>query len=210
MELLAEFGGRYTDAGLARVHTLSLLERGMSLKRIAAVTGLSHGGLSKLIYGTSRRPPSRRVTYRTEDILTELELDVADGATVDRTEADEIIEELRGRGWTKAAIALALGSKTPALQVGKYGGVTAGKLRRLRSLLYLPVPTRYDRNGNVRRLPHWEWSYPDPTTEGVPEPTRYAEIRREAWLNDWRQGLKLAVEASRTRDAETRRLSGLL
>lgn len=156
-----------------------LMRQGMGLKRIAKVSGLSHGALSKVVYGMHSRAPSLRVNRKTEETILALRLDLADGAKVSRTEADQIIGELLNRGWSKTAIAHALGQGGPGLQlVGKT--IMAGTLRRLRYLLWDPVPPRWDSWGGLRQLPDSAWSVVVPSTRGVPE-DRYLSSRRRAW-----------------------------
>ncbi|MEV6413885.1 hypothetical protein [Kribbella sp. NPDC051718] len=101
------------DAGPARAHIQSLLNQGMGLKRIIAVTDLSSGMLWKLMYG-KRRPdgrqvPAKRITPRNEERILAIQLNVADGARVDNTGTVRRIQALVALGWSQSNIARRLG-----------------------------------------------------------------------------------------------------
>src|SRR4051812_1680110 len=76
----------YVDAGPARRHITELRDAGVGLKTVAKAAGVSHGALSKLVYGETARggKPTKRIRPETmERILAVTPADVADGATVD-------------------------------------------------------------------------------------------------------------------------------
>lgn len=135
----------YTDARPARTHVKNLMDQGMGLKRIAAVSGVPHGALWKLVYGKKvkgRKRRSKRITRVNARKLLATSLDLADGARVPAGEAWRIVDELQARGWTGAAIARELvGPQAVSLQLSR-NTVTVGHLARLRELLYEPVPSR--------------------------------------------------------------------
>lgn len=163
------------DAEPARRRVLDLVSQGMSLKRVAEVSGVPHGALSKLIYGIKgQRPPNRRVRSETADKLLACPLDVADGARVDAAEAKAIVAELLARGWSKTAIAQrVVGPNAWGLQSVQYSTVRAGTLRRLRELLYEEVPLRRHWRGHMYEpRPDYEWRDIEPTTPGVPDAER--------------------------------------
>src|SRR5690606_35234222 len=84
---------RHTDAGPVREHLAALATAGVGLKRVAVVSGVSTGTLTKIVYGVSRgdgtrRPPSSRVLKTTADkLLAVTARDVAPAALVDGTGA---------------------------------------------------------------------------------------------------------------------------
>lgn len=202
------------DARPVLDHVESLIAQGMGRKRIAAVSGVPHGSLSKLVYGDSMRsmPPSRRVYRATAERLLACPLDLADGAKVDRTEYDLLLSELLARGWTKTVIATRLAGKPRGqLQAGRYGTVRAGNVRGLRRLLREPVPLRWHpptRRWVVPRgVTRHQWQSILPTTPGVPpEPWQVPQLvhqaltaylgTREQLLEDDRRRLGVAVRVS--------------
>lgn len=107
------------DAEPARQHIRALMAQGMGLKRIAAVSGVAHGVLWKLIYGkrkrlksgkpSKRRTPSRRVRPETEARILATKVDLADGARVDGFGAARRVQALVALGWSMAKIAARLG-----------------------------------------------------------------------------------------------------
>lgn len=119
----------WVDARKARAHVLSLMPKGgrgrragVGLKRIAEVSGVSHGALSKLVYGDRARgmPPSKKIRRGTEQrILAVDPEDAPDGGLVPAGPAWRQIDELGAFGIPKARIARELGRKAPALQLGK-------------------------------------------------------------------------------------------
>lgn len=141
----------FVDAEPVRRHVAELSAAGVGLKQIAKVSGVAHGTLSKLIYGvpTAGRPPSRRIRKVTEDaILAVAPAAVADGAVVDAAETWKIIGRLQRRGWTKVAIARAIGQTGPGLQLSRRQ-VQARHARTIAGLLNEPVPPRRGRPAPV-------------------------------------------------------------
>lgn len=138
----------YTDARPVRAHVKQLMDQGMGLKRIRAVSGVPQGVLWKLVYGKKvkgRQRPSKKVRRDTARKLLATRLELADGAKVPAAEARVIIGELVARGWTKTAIARHVhGPHAVSLQVAlpHRSEITAGHLAVLRELLYLPTPAR--------------------------------------------------------------------
>ena len=101
------------DAEPARRHVRELMEQGMGLKRIVAVSELSQGQLWKLLYGKKRpdgsRSASKRITPRVEAKILAVEVDLADGARVDSTGAVRRIQALVALGWSQSKICIRLG-----------------------------------------------------------------------------------------------------
>jgi hypothetical protein len=188
------------------------MDQGMGLKRIAEVSDLPHGGLSRLIYGSKDRPPSRTITRSTEERILALELDVNGVTQVPREEADLIVHELVARGWRRWQIARALGADSSAsgLQIFNESTVTARNLRKLRRLQWEPVPGRVSPWGNPQPLPDHEWEPVSPRTPGVPEDPDLTARRREWWIATMRAGLQRALVESKKRDARHQRLSAFL
>lgn len=160
------------DAKPVRAHVLDLMDQGMGLKRIGQVAGVAHGGVSKLIYGdykTGRRP-SRRISRTNADKLLSVDLDLADGAHVEGTEARALVAELVARGWAKAEIGRRVhGPHAKSLQAADSEFVFAGTLRTLRRLQDEPVPERTHWTGS-RYTPKTShtWRTIPATTRGVP------------------------------------------
>lgn len=142
----------YVDASRAREHLADLSRQGVGLKTVAKLTGLSHGGLSKLVYGSPGRPPSARIRPETErTILGLLAHNVANATHVDSGPTLRTIDELIARGWTRSAIAQSVvGPHARQLQIGKHGRpVERRHAHAIAALLDEPVPARVDRWGNV-------------------------------------------------------------
>jgi hypothetical protein len=101
------------SAAPARAHVLHLMDQGMGLKRIIAVGGLSSGQLWKLLYGKRKadgsRTPSKRIRRDTEQRILAIQLDLADGARVDGTDAVRRLQSLVALGWSMAKLADRLG-----------------------------------------------------------------------------------------------------
>lgn len=97
----------YVDAMKAREHIAWLRDNGLGLKRIAALSGVSHGALWKLVYGKPGRGPSKRIRVATgrriTAVMPRLER-LADGARVDATTTHGQLRALREAGWTWRAL----------------------------------------------------------------------------------------------------------
>lgn len=100
------------DAEPSRRHVRALMDAGMGLKRIVAVSGVPQGQLWKLLYGKKRadgtRVPSKRVKPTTEARLLAVKVDLADGARVDSTGAIRRTRALVALGWSQSKIAIQL------------------------------------------------------------------------------------------------------
>lgn len=185
------------DADPVRAHLASLMRQGMGPKRIAEVSGVPHGAVSKLIYGNYKgRGPSKTINRKNAERLLAVTLDVADGAKVSSREAQQIIDELVNRGWTKAEIGRRVTSpEARSLQVARNGLVMAGTLRALRKLPHEPVPPRIHSATGKTYIPDTghEWQQIRAATHGVPEDFKPGSPE---WLRVMRAGLKQAVEES--------------
>lgn len=137
----------YVGADRARGHISWLRQQGIGLKQIAKASGVSHGGLTKLIYGVQGKPPSKRIRKSTEDAILAVTVNnVADGARVDASGCRADIATLVERGWSKRAIADAIGV-TQSNLMAFTATVSAAKARRVHALLDEPVPPRRSRWG---------------------------------------------------------------
>ncbi|MFP5375336.1 MAG: hypothetical protein ACLGIO_00945 [Acidimicrobiia bacterium] len=116
---------RYVPADAARRHLAALAEAGVGLKSVAALSGVSHGGLSKIVYGepSKGRPPSRRIRPDTlERVLAVTLSSVGGGQRVPAGPTWALIEELVAAGHSRASLARELGSQaaSPTLQIGRH------------------------------------------------------------------------------------------
>lgn len=100
-------------AGRARVHMLKLSKQGVGRRSVQAVTDIADSILHKIRSGTKLR-----IRARTERLILAVTKEMAaDGALVDAAPTWKLINKLLAKGYTKSQIALALGAKTPALQI---------------------------------------------------------------------------------------------
>lgn len=114
----------YVPAGPARRHLAQLREQGVGLKTVSRLSGVSHGALSKIVYGDPARgqAPSRRVRAQTLAAILAVRLDHAQGGQkVPARPTWALLEELLAAGYTKGFLARAMGSSgaNPALQVSR-------------------------------------------------------------------------------------------
>jgi hypothetical protein len=114
----------YVSVEPARRHLAALSAAGMGLKTVARLSGVSHGSLSKIVYGEPGRgkAPSKRIRPATLSNILEVRVSHAGGAQrVDATETWRLIEELVAAGYSRRFLARALGSRAqkPSLQMGR-------------------------------------------------------------------------------------------
>lgn len=124
----------YVDNTEAREHLLWLESRGVGLRTVSEVSGVSRSALSLIRKGT--RPVSRQATI--DAILAVHVGQAAPGAVVDGTHTMKLLRELFALGYTKGEIAVRLGASTRALQVCKRGTIrreTADKVVALHEQL---------------------------------------------------------------------------
>jgi WhiB family redox-sensing transcriptional regulator len=136
----------YVSASAAREHVAWLSTQGVGLKQIVKAAGVSQGALWKLVYG-KRRPdgtqvPSKRIRPETAERI--LAVTPADGAAGSRVPAGPVWDDvgrLLARGWTKRAIARAIGDEgANGLQLGR-DVITRRNANAIRALLDQPVPS---------------------------------------------------------------------
>lgn len=130
-----------TDAGPVRDHVRHLMASGVGLKTIIARSGVGSGTMWKLVYGKDGRPTERVRLDTADKILAVNATMAADGARIPAERTWRNVDELLRRGWTKVAIARAIGQKGTGLQLGR-SYVTAAHARRIAGLLDQPVPPR--------------------------------------------------------------------
>lgn len=134
---------RYVDAGQARAHVLWLMGQGMGLKRIVAVSGVSQGGLWKLVYGkradSGVQRPSRRILRSTHDKIMTTRVDLA-GGQPDPAGSGFARLQLRALvaiGWPQSRLAARLG-KNPAnfgtIIHGRHAAMHADTVRAIANL----------------------------------------------------------------------------
>lgn len=149
----------YVAATRARQHIADLAAQGVGLKTVARLSGVSHGALTKLIYGDRARgaAPSKRIRPATEKAILGVTAAQADGAQRTHT-ADTytaLLDLLTGRGWTATAIANEIGVSPSNLRPRPgQEHVTATRMAATRKLLDRTPVTRRDRYGNQAE-PAW-------------------------------------------------------
>lgn len=132
----------YIDAASARAHVLALVAEGVGTKRIAALSGVSTGVLSKLLYGHpnadgTRRPPTARVRQHTLDRLLSVTAEqLAGGARISSVGTRRRLRALVVVGWSQSKIAAQLGVEAGNFGVLLYGDETTVRTARRVAELY--------------------------------------------------------------------------
>jgi hypothetical protein len=104
------------DAEPARVHVRALAAEGLGWKRVAALAEVSHGAMSKLLYGTPTTPPSRRIRPKTAARILAVHAgleQIADHAVIDATGTRRRLQALVAAGWPQNHLADRLGIAPP-------------------------------------------------------------------------------------------------
>jgi hypothetical protein len=115
----------YVDATEARQHLTFLSANNVGRRTVSERTGLAQSTLAKILTGKVRR-----VRHSTADAILGVHLGMArPNASAPATRTLDQVTDLLMSGWTKAAIAGAIGKKTPALQIAKNGKVSARNAR---------------------------------------------------------------------------------
>ena len=99
------------DADLTREHLRALRAAGLSLQRIAELSGVGRGTVSALVYGTQGRqaPPPARVRADTQRRLLAVHFDpasVAAGRRIAATGTRRRLQALTALGWSASCLAL--------------------------------------------------------------------------------------------------------
>jgi WhiB family redox-sensing transcriptional regulator len=172
-----------------------LAKAGVGLKTVAAVSGVSTGALSKLVYGKRGRAPSRRIRPDTmARILAVTPNAAADGARVPAAPIWALIDEMIAAGVPRVRIAEHIGQTGPGLQLG-HDMVSAAHARTIRALHADWTA------GRVQLTRHTRHGAPRP----VAAPTREPDyIDRAAILLDLAELLEAANDQPWRRDAACR------
>lgn len=104
----------FTDAEPVRAHVRNLMAAGLGIQTIARLSGVSSGGMTKLLYGERRRnlAPSKRVRRETADKLLAIRPTLAllaDSARIDALGTRRRLQALVAAGWPQRTIAAASG-----------------------------------------------------------------------------------------------------
>ena len=148
----------YVDADIARGHVQQLLAQGMGLKRIAVVSGVPHGVLSRLIYG-KRRPDgsqvkSAQIRPQTEAKLLRTQVDLAPGARVSAVGTVRRLQALVALGYSMNSLAQRLGCEPTNFGGLIHGRVattraTADAVRAIYDELSMTLPDANDRSSRI-------------------------------------------------------------
>lgn len=127
------------DADTARTHVAALRAAGLGLKTIAELAGVSHGALTKLVYGVHGKPPSRRVSKANHEALLAVPLPSLDayagGARLDSTGTRRRLQALIALGWSVLRLTRHSGIDRQVLDATLTGrDVTAAHARAVRDL----------------------------------------------------------------------------
>jgi transcriptional regulator with XRE-family HTH domain len=127
----------FVDAAPAREHVLTLRAQGMGRRRLAELSGVSPGALSKLLNGKGSRPPSRQL--RAETAAAILAVSARDGlapsAIVDATATHRRLQALMACGWSGANLAGRLGMSAANFRsLLRQSRVTAARDREVAAL----------------------------------------------------------------------------
>jgi hypothetical protein len=138
----------YVDAEPVREHVRQLQAAGLGWKRIAALAGLDHSVVWKLIYGDRSRfdGPSKRIRPATAEkiLAVRATLDnLGDTVPVDATGTRRRLEALVAIGWSKSKLADRLG-----MLPSNFGGVM--QRGQLHAATVRAVRKLYDELWNVR------------------------------------------------------------
>lgn len=174
-------------AGAAREHVQQLRSVGISLQRIATLSGVGYGTVSKLAYGNpSSPPPVKRVRHDTEARLLNLRagsVTVPAGARVEATGSRRRLQALIAAGWPLPTLAQRLGRSPRNLRRTMNANlITHASARRISTtydeLRNVPPPghTAVERaRASLARvtaresgwLPPWAWDDIDGDTEDL-------------------------------------------
>lgn len=161
----------YVDADPVRQHVRALAEFGIGWMRLAKISGVPRGSVSKLLYGDPRRgmPPSKRILPKNAHAILAVEptLDnLGDRTVIDGTGTRRRLQALVCAGWTQSELARRMG-----MNRANFGRTIVGSL--VEAATAKAVRALYDELWRV-----------DPVTDGVPE-FRAAAARLIATSNRW-------------------------
>lgn len=160
------------DAEPVRAHVRMLMTYGIGWQRVCLLSGVSNGGVSRLLYGDKTRGyvPSKRVRTTTADKLLAVRPaleSVAPRAHVDGTGTRRRLQALVANGWPQMRLGAELGLNHYRMiwDLARSESVTGATVRRVMAL--------YDDLWNV-----------DPASRGV-APRYIAQAKRIARANRW-------------------------
>lgn len=138
----------YIDAEPVRTHLQWLRDRGMGLRHLSRVVGISRSSLARILQDSGGIPQRRRVRPETaERILAVYPTldDYADGVRLPADETRRMMRELKGLGWTFRGLSEATGLSRKALWGATVQeSVTARTARIIRDLHRdRPVPPQW-------------------------------------------------------------------
>jgi hypothetical protein len=102
----------FVDAGPAREHVRALARCGIGWKRAAALAGVPNGSMSRLMFGTSTRAPSKRIRPETERRILAVRPSpeaLSPGHPVDATATRRRVQALVAVGYSRTFVAGRLG-----------------------------------------------------------------------------------------------------
>lgn len=144
------FEPAYVDCAEAREHLRWLSTVGVGTRVVAERTGIARSTITRIRLGKRDRARPETIAK----ILAVGRSAARDGARVDAKPTWKRIDDLLGHGWTRTAIAAALGSKAkrPALQIHrtKLTVETARKVAELHERALLPVLVERERQRQRR------------------------------------------------------------
>lgn len=144
------------DAEPSRRRVQQLRDQGYGLKTIALRVRVSHGALTKLMYGIDGRPPSRRVTPDVERRILAFQPTVdalADGATLEACGAARRLRALVAIGWSQTKLADRVGITLANLNL-----IALGKQTRVTARVHRAVTNVYDELWNTPPVAADRWA----------------------------------------------------
>lgn len=158
----------YVDAEPARQHVRALMASGIGWMRVADLAGVSRGGLSKLLYGETKRnlAPSKRIRPETERRLLSVQPLVADRRLVDARRTVQLVRAMQARGYTLTWICEQVGITNQRLLYRTK--VRASTARKVAGLIDQCATTPGPSSRAVRRAKENGWTAAALWSEPVP------------------------------------------
>jgi hypothetical protein len=128
------------DAEPVRQHVRAQMAAGLGWQRLGKLAGVSNGTISKLLYGTPERAPTKRIRRETAEALLAVKAtfrNAADNAKVDGTGTRRRIGALAAAGWSLSEQARRLGwgvNNYSYMFRHKSSAVTAATARKVAAL----------------------------------------------------------------------------
>lgn len=133
------FGSKWVSSAPARAHVQHLMSQGLGLKRVVEISGYSQGAMTKLVYGSKGRQPTKRILREHADAILAVRATIdtlASGARVDGAGTRRRIQALIAIGWSQSKLARRLGYELRNFCYMVHGkrDVTAGTARKVRAV----------------------------------------------------------------------------